>query len=337
MDYRLKENRLEGFIKFYAWSLKFGDVDPAVWMTKYLNKRYEHNIEQKIWFCWLYGTTYQLPTAWILFNEFPDFELVTLEKITKWSLENKQRLHYQTDTIQNKNTLPIMFESYKKNIGNITQQSWFEKHSGDNEEQTFDNLMKVICSDFYNFGRFITYYYLQHLNHTTNIKNEPSSLMLSDSGSESHRKGLLYALGMEEKINEKITKEEYADLEKIALEIKQEMKIRFPELIPEIDFFTMETALCAYKKLFRERSGRYLGYYIARQAMDIECTRKLQWPGIDWSVLYQSREECLDKRVIENVIDKTRYPEFLNYGNWRKLELMFDGEGINDGLTEFMF
>ena len=31
MDYRLKENRREAFIRWYAWSLKYDDCDPAVW------------------------------------------------------------------------------------------------------------------------------------------------------------------------------------------------------------------------------------------------------------------------------------------------------------------
>ena len=70
MDYRLKENRREGFIKWYHWSLDNGDCDPAVWCTNYLNKRYQHNKEQKLWLCWLYANTYKLTTAWVLMNEF---------------------------------------------------------------------------------------------------------------------------------------------------------------------------------------------------------------------------------------------------------------------------
>ena len=70
MDYRLKENRREAFIRWYAWSLEYKDCDPAVWLTNYINKRYDHNEEQKLWLCWLYGNTYYLPTSWILMNEF---------------------------------------------------------------------------------------------------------------------------------------------------------------------------------------------------------------------------------------------------------------------------
>ncbi len=82
-DYRLEQNRKEAFIRWYAWSLKYDDCDPAVWATNYLNNRYEHNDEQKLWLCWLYGNTYYLPTAWILMNEFPDL----------WSAEDRDWSH----------------------------------------------------------------------------------------------------------------------------------------------------------------------------------------------------------------------------------------------------
>ena len=46
--------RREQFIRWYAWSLKYNDCDPAVWCTNYLHKRYEHNDEERLWFAWLY-------------------------------------------------------------------------------------------------------------------------------------------------------------------------------------------------------------------------------------------------------------------------------------------
>ena len=114
MDYRLAQNRKEAFIRWYVWSLKYDDCDPAVWCTNYLHKRYEHNDEERIWMAWLYGNTYQLPTAWVLKNEFPDFELATVDRITQWNTTNYKRLRYQTDTKWNKGHLPTMFASYQK-------------------------------------------------------------------------------------------------------------------------------------------------------------------------------------------------------------------------------
>ena len=122
MDYRQPQNRREAFIRWYAWSMKYDDCDPAVWATNYLNKRYEHNDEQRLWLAWLYGNTYYLPTAWILMNEFPDFELATVDRMEQWNAANYKRLRYQTDTKWNKGHLPAMFASYQKFIGNGTQR-----------------------------------------------------------------------------------------------------------------------------------------------------------------------------------------------------------------------
>ena len=119
MDYRQQQNRREAFIRWYAWSLQYDDCDPAVWATNYLNKRYEHNDEQRLWLAWLYGNTYYLPTAWILMNEFPDFELATVDRMEQWNTANYKRLRYQTDTKWNKGHLPAMFASYQQFIGNI--------------------------------------------------------------------------------------------------------------------------------------------------------------------------------------------------------------------------
>ena len=163
MTLTLRNSRREQLIRWYAWSLKYGDCDPAVWCTNYLHQRYEHNDEERLWFAWLYGNTYQLPTAWVLKNEFPDYELATVDRIRWWNSHNYKRLRYQTDTKWNKGHLPAMFESYQEFIGNRTQREVLENYYGDNEQQTFDNLWNNLKNSLYKFGRYSTWFYLQHL------------------------------------------------------------------------------------------------------------------------------------------------------------------------------
>ena len=328
MDYRLKENRREAFIRWYAWSLKYDDCDPAVWATNYLHKRYEHNDEERIWFAWLYGNTYQLPTAWVLKNEFPDFELATVDRITQWNTTNYKRLRYQTDTKWNKGHLPTMFASYQQYIGNQTQRQKLESLYGDNEEQSFENLWTSLKTNLHKFGRYSTWFYLQHLKHTAGVPINPTSLMLDDfDGSRSHRNGLLLALGRDNDMDRKLTGGEYANLESQAYEILCETQARFPELASSIDYFTMETCLCSFKKIFREHHGRYLGYYLDRQAEEISQCEKDGWYGIDWDVLWQAREETIDLRLDHRRgIDKDRFSSFINSGKLENLEWMFDDE-----------
>ena len=338
MDYRLPENNREAFIRWYAWSLKYDDCDPAVWCTNYLHNRYEHNDEERIWLAWLYGNTYQLPTAWVLKNEFPDFELATVDRITQWNTANYKRLRYQTDTKWNKGHLPAMFESYQKFIGSGTQRQKLESYYGDNEKANFDNLWKGIKSSLHKFGRYSTWFYIQHLKHTANILVDPTSLMLDDyDGSRSHRNGLLCAIGKQDDMDRKLTAVEYANLESQANEILTETKERFPELASSIDYFTMETCLCSFKKIFREHHGRYLGYYLDRQAEEITQAETDGWYGIDWDVLWQSREETIDLRLDHrHGINKDKFSGFLNSGKIQNLEWMFnDEEPILNGLEMF--
>lgn len=330
MDYRLTQNRREAFIRWYAWSLKYDDCDPAVWCTNYLHNRYEHNDEERIWFAWLYGNTYQLPTAWVLKNEFPDFELATVDRITQWNTTNYKRLRYQTDTKWNKGHLPSMFESYQKFIGNRSQREVMESYYEGTEEDNFDALWGVIKNSLHKFGRYSTWFYLQHLKHTADIRVTPTSLMLDDySGSRSHRNGLHLALGQDNDYDRKLTSGEYANLEAQAHEILCETEARFPELANQIDFFTMETCLCSFKKIFRAKHGRYLGYYLDRQAEEIQMAQGDGWYGIDWDVLWQSRNETIDLRLdTQRGINKEKFTYFLNSGKIENLEWMFDDEVV---------
>jgi hypothetical protein len=328
LDYRQPQNNREAFIRWYAWSLKYDDCDPAVWATNYLNKRYEHNDEQRLWLAWLYGNTYQLPTAWVLMNEFPDYELATVDRITQWNTTNYKRLRYQTDTKWNKGHLPAMFASYQQFIGNQTQRERMEGFYGDNEEANFNNLWTSVKTGLHKFGRYSTWFYLQHLKHTAGIRISPTSLMLDDyDGSRSHRNGLLCALGRHDDMDRKLTAGEYQTLEHEAKSILTETNQRFPDLEKQIDFFTMETCLCSFKKIFRAHHGRYLGYYLDRQAEEIIKAEGDGWYGIDWDVLWQARDETIDLRLDnKRGIDKEKFPAFINSGRIENLEWMFDDE-----------
>jgi hypothetical protein len=328
MDYRKQENRREAFIRWYAWSMKYDDCDPAVWDTNYLHKRYEHNDEERIWFAWLYGNTYQLPTAWVIKNEFPDYELATVDRITQWNTANYKRLRYQTDTKWNKGHLPSMFASYQNFIGNRTQRETLESYYVGDAKENFDALWSVLKSRLHKFGRYSTWFYMQHLKHTADINIEPSSLMLDDyDGSRSHRNGLLLAAGRDNDVDRKLTGSEYGDLEAFGEGIRVECLDRFPELANQIDFFTMETCLCSFKKIFRAKHGRYLGYYLDRQAEEIIKAEGDGWYGIDWNVMWQARNETIDSRLDrKNGIDKEKFTFFLNSGKIDILEWMFDDE-----------
>jgi hypothetical protein len=314
MDYRLRENRKEAFINWFGWSLELEDCDPALYMTNYFFDRFEYNREQKYWLVWLYGTTYHFPTSYLVWNEYPDMELVGVDRLTKWNNENYARLRYQTDTKWNKGHLPAQFTSYKEWVGGRTQHEAFSEHIVDDPYQTFANLWEVTNS-WHKFGRYSSWFYLQALKQCAGVNLDIDNLWLHDySGSKSHRNGLCYAVGKDQWVNRRLNDNELEYLNKEAAEMLQEVRTRFPNVADKADYFAMETCLCSFKKLFRKRDGRYLGYYLDRQAEEIKKVEQDGWFGIDWNPMWQARQETLRKNYLTNSIDKGKMEIFLDTG-----------------------
>ena len=310
MDLRLEQNRQKAFIDWSVWSLNYKDCDPALWMLNYLFDRYEHNIEQKYWIAWIYGTTYHLPTAWIIWNEFPDFELVDYDRLKDWNDKNYKRLRYQTDTKWNKGHLPEQFASYQKWVAHSnalgTQRSKF-KNLGHNFSMLWNSINQL-----HKFGRYSTWFYMQTLNDCVGHRVVPTNLKLDDySGSRSHRNGLCYALARDDLIDKKLTNTQLHELQQGAQFLQDQINAKGFDM----DFYEMETLLCSFKKIFRTSRGRYLGYYLDRQAEEIKKVEADGWHGIDWQVFWDGRNECLHKKLsASRNIREDLYKVFLNTG-----------------------
>jgi hypothetical protein len=317
------ETRRELFKKYYYWSLKTQDCDPAMFMMNYVNSRMELNIEQRYWFAWLYANTYNVATAWILFNEFPDFENVDESRLAQWNTDNYRRLRYQTDNKWQKGHLPAMFTSYKKWVysGGVTSQfEAFDCLCLSTPKENFIACQNSIVKHMYKFGRYLGWFYLQTLRETCDLNVDANSLLLQDSSSESHRNGLLYALGMDVVVEEKmkVDKEMYAMLDEQVNDLLVEMNHEHPDV--EAELFSMETTLCAFKKVFRDKHGRYLGYYLDRQAEDISKCEDDGWNGIDWQLLWDARKECIDPKLLDNKVDTSKMGELMRTGKIERLE-----------------
>jgi hypothetical protein len=334
LDYRLTENREEAFIKWFHWSIIYDDCDPAIFMTNYLFDRFEHNREQKLWIAWLYGTTYYFPTTWVIWNEFPDFELVDQARIDAWNTANFKRLRYQTDTKYNKGHLGSQYKSYREWTFSrgTTQESAFASLLQGSDQENFKRVFEEVSGNLYKFGRYTTWFYLQTLKQCCGMNIDPPNLILEDySGSRSHRNGLCYAVGKDDWVDQKLSDLQIAHLNKRAAVILEEVKRRVAETRPSslhlVDYFTMETALCSFKKIFRVNRGRYLGYYLDRQAEEISTVEKDGWDGIFWKPLWDSRNEhpvlmhhpeLREGRVVEG-----RMSHFVDFGTIERLEFLY--------------
>jgi hypothetical protein len=333
MDYRIKENRKEAFINWFGWSVELEDCDSALFMTNYFFDRFEYNTEQRLWITWLYGTTYYWPTAYVIWNEFPDMELVGVQRLKQWNDENYSRLRYQTDTKWNKGHLPEQFASYKNWVGNRTQLEAINTCISDNPHENFHALWKTV-NNWHKFGRYTTWFYLQTLKQCCKVNIEPNTLFLEDhSGSLSHRNGLCYAIGEDDLVDIKLSSKQIAYIQEEARDILLQTRERFPHLKDRLDYFSMETCLCSFKKLFRKREGRYLGYYLDRQAEEIKKVEQDGWVGIDWKPMWDARQETLKKEYLTNGINKSKMEIFLDSG---KIDYNSTFTQEKYGLEEFM-
>lgn len=320
----LRNHRREAFVKWYVWGARTNDIDPALAMLRYIFKRQELNEEQKLWICWLYGCTYYLPTAYLIWNEFPDYENVGIERLEEWNSKNYKRLRYQTDTKYNKGHLPKMFLSYKKACG-ASQIETFQKLLKGDTRENYRAMDSFVKNNFYKFGRYTSWFYLQALRDCCGISLDADSLLLGRSGSKSHTRGMCFAAGKDEWAQQDSwTEEQIEFLEDEAYEIILEISHRFPDV--EAEYFKMETALCSFKKLFRFKHGRYLGYYLDRQAEEIRQLEQDGWSGVDWELLWQQREEELPLWIGARGrrIKECKMKEFLETGWLKELEYYGD-------------
>lgn len=311
----------ETFVEWFGRGLEIKDVDPALDMSNYFFDRFEYNSEQQLWITWIYGTTYHWPTAYVIWNEFPDMELVGVERLRDWNNANYSRLRYQTDTKWNKGHLAEQFVSYKQFVGGRTQREALTENFVGDPVKDFYTLWDTV-NNLHKFGRYTSWFYIQALKQTCGIEVDVDGLWLHDySGSKSHRNGLCYAVGKPEWVDSKANRvkldaTQIDFLEGKGREILEEVKLRYPHVANKADFFAMETSLCSFKKLFRRSRGRYLGYYLDRQAEEIDKVAADKWDGIDWQPLWDSRNEVVDFRWLMGRIDSNLYNIFLDTGDF---------------------
>lgn len=268
--------------EYHNKSMQINDVDPSVICLKYLADRYELNLSQRYWIAFLYGTNYCAVTTFLMYNEFPDFELVNVNRLNKWWNEKKENLIFQTDRLRIKtgnNFIPA-FVSYK-NLVRGNQQKYFS--DAKNSEQAYK-----LITNIKHFGRFSVFNYLDVLNQITDFKHQPKYLNIIEA--ESCSKGLCYAIGKEDWVNKK--------LDSTKAKILHNAFINYLDILPG-NIYQIETTLCAYHKY--RKGQRYIGYYIERMRKEIEKMEK-KYYGVAWEVLWQFREETFDKKYLNDIL-----------------------------------
>ena len=264
---------LEGLILWTKESLQADDIDTANWMLNDLYERYEHNIEQKFWVAWLYGQTYHGPGAWVLWNRFPDQDLVHPVTLREWWVDNKTKVPYQTDKNKQKAGLPDFYENYHSWLNGQLQMDVIKPDF----DYMWDALPKAI-----GLGDFSRWYYLQTLSETIfDNQFDATSFRFNEvSPKNSYKTGALIAAGEYNWMGKRLDKFMNDWLEDAMTDVAK---------AAGVTRFQLETTLCSYKKLARAHDSRYIGYYLDRQASDIKACAG--YTGVDWRPWWEAREE----------------------------------------------
>lgn len=285
------------YINYHIRSSEAKDIDPSNDCLRYISDRFELNIEQRYWLAFLFGTCYSATTVYYIYNEFPDFENVDVERLKRWWNENKQNTLFQTDRLRVKtqNKFVETFESYKNLIGDTTQENYFLSLKQPTPQMTYDNCYEDLIG-IKNFGRFTMFIYLEMINVLTGYDLEPTHLDLKNA--ESCRNGLVYHLGHNELdthgTKKRLTPKQINYLQYHFKKLKQQIGTLD---IQHTNIWNIETTLCAFKKY--NKGKRYVGYYIDRQKSEILKMQQAVSSGVDWDVLWEFRNETYEKRWLK--------------------------------------
>jgi hypothetical protein len=197
-------------------------------------------------------------------------------------------------------------------IGSLGEAAYFDQLLSGTAEENFEILWEEAYLPIKHFGRFSVWNWCQMLKHVAGYDIEPTSMMFGNKA-ESITHGMAYVMGWDyltyksryvdesgkrRKEVHKWTKREVELMENEALSFREEL---------QCSFFELETVLCAFKKLFRERDSRYVGYYHHRQGSDIRKLELLNWHGVPWFLLRQARKENLSLTHTLDTVDKTKF------------------------------
>ena len=284
------------YIEYHKRSSEAKDIDPSNDCLRYVANRFELNIEQRYWLAFLFGTCYSATTVYYMYNEFPDFENVNINRLRRWWNTNKDKTIFQTDRlrIKSNNQFVETFQSYKNLVGD-SQENYFKSLKQPTPQNTYDNCY-INLSRIKNFGRFTMFIYLEMINVLTDYDLEPTYLDLKNA--ESCRNGLVYHLGLNEldthKKDKRLTENQIKYLQYEFQRLKQEIQKLD---IERKNIWNIETTLCAYKKY--KLGKRYIGYYIDRQRDEIMKMSERVNTGVDWDVLWDFRNETYDKQWLK--------------------------------------
>lgn len=311
-DLRLPRFRREVFHRFYTFHLKHKTHPGCVYfLLPALAEKEGLDTEGQFEAAFVNGNTQNpVTTSLLLKNGRGGYG--------KFFKTHYSRLAFDTDRRYHKKEFLRAVSFYRSKVGD-SQEAFFNSLA----EEPWEKVFKTI-REFHSFGRLSTWSYLEYLR-IIGLPIEPSDLMLRDlDGSKSHRNGLSRVLGRDDldwhRSNPTGFAGAYSEavldwLTQEAATLLSEARVRAKGRAWEADvnFFTLESALCTYKSWHRP-NRRYPNVYADMLVERIRGAEK-NWPEEDFSWLWEARRKQIPAhlRLEDNPTDPGLSPDKQNH------------------------
>lgn len=330
MDFREPRYRREVFLRSYEFHLKHRSHPGGVYFAlPWITNEFKLDDEQKLWLAFINGCSQNIITTWKIFQKFPNIHSLKVDELNDWwnIHHSKFKVGSGWDSDRKyhkigKTGFPVAIDSYKKQVDKYgSQRKMFEAHFKDDSYKNFETVWDFIRENFISFGRLSTFSYLEYLR-IQKLPIECNNLFLEDiGGSRSHRNGLCKVLGRDDLDwwdHKQSHNPNFPGYQKETIEwLKREADLLLEDaksaiLHPDVNFFTLESALCTYKSWHRP-NRRYPNVYMDMMRDRILYAEK-EW-GNEFDLFWKMRKDCLpDYLLLEEMLtDPGICPEKQNH------------------------
>ena len=295
VDWRDPSRRMDGFLRWLKWRMDWCDLDHYLCNNTYRDTKHSATKkpmteEQRYWFSLIFGMTYQSEMAWVIYNEFPNFSEIDLEKMQEWNVKNMARQKYARDCKYNKGRITDQVASMKEIIGpKSSLKDYFQNLVQQNEHDTFTKVYSEVNDKFYKFGRMTSWLVCQILFETADFPAMPKTMLASHPSSWSVRSGLMYAYNRDDLIEAKdkslkLTQNDIEWVDYKEQELFDKAKSYLGAKHEKIfSHYLLESHLCQYKKLML--GGDYAGHSSGDHVSRANWLSN-RWPEVDFHAFY---------------------------------------------------
>ena len=202
VDWRDPSLREDLFFKWFNWRLSGRTIDHFNWNLAYMETSKSPTGKpmtraQKLWYSYLFGTTYHSSMAWTFYWHFPDPMNLNMKEVDEWVRETFKHHRFNTDARYNKGHNIKMWRSFQDWVdlrGQGSVEAAFDSCLGDTEVESFHNTTRELRS-LHKYGRMTAWLCSQCLWEGAKFPIEPDTMFTDDPSNQSVWNGMCYFRG----------------------------------------------------------------------------------------------------------------------------------------------